>query len=177
VSDTESSYRRTAAESGLRLNQGCGATAKLLICTTWQHFDSLPLLAPAFKAITWKRETLLSMHERMGRGGHGLPKVSLGLAMPDHSKTYGRAIPETAIQLFQGCPVMAEKWIFNTWISTIFLPIIIKKWRIGFRLIILAKINCSRWIIRSELNDFKFWKQAQSDLHIKISFQFNIAWK
>jgi hypothetical protein len=39
---------------------------------------------------TWK-------HGCMASGGHGLPKVSPGPAMPYHSMTSEQAIPETAI--------------------------------------------------------------------------------
>jgi hypothetical protein len=35
---------------------------------------------------------------RMGRGGHGLPKVSLGLAMPYSSTSCGLATPKTALR-------------------------------------------------------------------------------
>jgi hypothetical protein len=35
-------------------------------------------------------------HGRTTRGGHGLPKVSLGPAMPDSSTPCERATPETA---------------------------------------------------------------------------------
>jgi hypothetical protein len=45
-----------------------------------------------------------SKHRRMARGGHGLPKVSLGPTMPDPSTTCGRAIPEKGLQLFQLWP-------------------------------------------------------------------------
>ena len=38
----------------------------------------------------------------MARGGHGLPKVSPGPAMPDPSTPCGRATPETALRPFQG---------------------------------------------------------------------------
>jgi hypothetical protein len=41
-------------------------------------------------------------HRRMARGGHGLPKVSPGPAMPYLSMPCGRATPKTALQLFQG---------------------------------------------------------------------------
>jgi hypothetical protein len=40
----------------------------------------------------------------MAWGGHGLLKVSPGLAMPDPSTPCGRAIPETALWPFQGWP-------------------------------------------------------------------------
>jgi hypothetical protein len=40
----------------------------------------------------------------MARGGHGLPKVSLGPAMPKPSMPYGRATPKMALQLFGGWP-------------------------------------------------------------------------
>ena len=38
----------------------------------------------------------------MTRGGHGLPKVLLGPAMPYPSTLYGFATPETAFRAFQG---------------------------------------------------------------------------
>jgi hypothetical protein len=37
-------------------------------------------------------------------GGHGLPKVSPGPAMPDPSTPFGWAIPETTLQPFLECP-------------------------------------------------------------------------
>jgi hypothetical protein len=40
----------------------------------------------------------------MARGGHGLPKVSLGPAMLDLSMPCGQATHETAIQIFQRWP-------------------------------------------------------------------------
>jgi hypothetical protein len=40
----------------------------------------------------------------MARGGHGLPKVSLGSAMPDPSTPCGWAIPETAVLYPLGHP-------------------------------------------------------------------------
>jgi hypothetical protein len=40
----------------------------------------------------------------MARGGQGLPKGSLGPAMPYSSTFCGRATPETVVQLFQGWP-------------------------------------------------------------------------
>jgi hypothetical protein len=43
-------------------------------------------------------------HGRKARGGHGLPKASLGLAMPYLSAPCGRTTPETALPLFQGRP-------------------------------------------------------------------------
>jgi hypothetical protein len=45
-----------------------------------------------------------SLHGRMARGGHGLPKVSPGLFMPYPSKHCGRATPETVLQPFQRLP-------------------------------------------------------------------------
>jgi hypothetical protein len=44
----------------------------------------------------------------MARGGQGLPKVSSGLAMPDHSMPCGRATLETALRLFQAWPANRE---------------------------------------------------------------------
>jgi hypothetical protein len=44
------------------------------------------------------------LHGCMARGGHGLPKVSLGPAIPYASTPFGRATPETTLQLFQGWP-------------------------------------------------------------------------
>jgi hypothetical protein len=43
-------------------------------------------------------------HKRMAWGGHGLPKVSCGPAMPNPSTPCGRATSETASWLFQGWP-------------------------------------------------------------------------
>jgi hypothetical protein len=48
--------------------------------------------------------TRCSVHGRIARGGHGLPKVSPRPPMPDLSTPSGRATPETALQLFQGWP-------------------------------------------------------------------------
>jgi hypothetical protein len=45
-----------------------------------------------------------SDHERIARGGHGLPKVSFGPAMPDASTLCRLATPETALRLSQGWP-------------------------------------------------------------------------
>jgi hypothetical protein len=42
------------------------------------------------------------VHKRMAWGGHGLPKTSLGPAMPYPSSPSGWATPETALQPFQG---------------------------------------------------------------------------
>jgi hypothetical protein len=39
---------------------------------------------------------------RMARGGHGLPKVLIGPAMPYPSTLCGFATPKTAFQAFQG---------------------------------------------------------------------------
>jgi hypothetical protein len=41
-------------------------------------------------------------HERMARGGHGLPKVLPGTALPDTSTPCGQATPETTLRLFLG---------------------------------------------------------------------------
>jgi hypothetical protein len=43
-----------------------------------------------------------SKHRRRARGGQGLPKVSLGLAMPYPSMPCRRATPVTALRPFQG---------------------------------------------------------------------------
>jgi hypothetical protein len=40
----------------------------------------------------------------MARGGHGLPKLSTGPAMPDRSTPCGQANPETDSQPFQQRP-------------------------------------------------------------------------
>jgi hypothetical protein len=40
----------------------------------------------------------------MTRGGHGLPKVSFGPAMPYPSTPCGRVTSEAALRLFQGWP-------------------------------------------------------------------------
>jgi hypothetical protein len=44
-------------------------------------------------------------HGRMARGNHGLPKVSLGLAIPDPYMLCGQATPETALRPFLGRPI------------------------------------------------------------------------
>jgi hypothetical protein len=44
------------------------------------------------------------IHGRMARGGHGLPKSSPGLVMPNPSTPCGRATPETASWPLQGWP-------------------------------------------------------------------------
>jgi hypothetical protein len=44
------------------------------------------------------------VHGRMAGGSHGLPKVSLGPAMPNPSTLCERATPETAIRSFWGWP-------------------------------------------------------------------------
>jgi hypothetical protein len=46
------------------------------------------------------------LHGRMARGSHGLPKVSLGPAMPYPSTPCGRTTPETALWPFQGWPTL-----------------------------------------------------------------------
>jgi hypothetical protein len=46
---------------------------------------------------------LVLPHGRMAWGGHELPKVSLGPAMPDPSTPCRRATPEAALWPFQGC--------------------------------------------------------------------------
>jgi hypothetical protein len=38
----------------------------------------------------------------MAKGGHGLPKVSAGLTLPNLSAPYWQAMPETALWPFQG---------------------------------------------------------------------------
>jgi hypothetical protein len=43
-------------------------------------------------------------HGRRSMGGHGLPKVSTGPAMPYPSPPCGRATPDTALRQFQGKP-------------------------------------------------------------------------
>jgi hypothetical protein len=47
-------------------------------------------------------ERFSGKHWRMGRGGHGFPKVLLGPTMPDPSMPCGRASPETALRPFWG---------------------------------------------------------------------------
>jgi hypothetical protein len=52
-----------------------------------------------------QRQTMNSIHHRhMARGGHELPKGSLGPFMPYPSKPCGRATLEMALQLFQEYP-------------------------------------------------------------------------
>jgi hypothetical protein len=53
---------------------------------------------PGFSVLS----TASNIHGRMARGGHGLPKVSPGTAMPYPSMPWGRATPETALRPFQG---------------------------------------------------------------------------
>jgi hypothetical protein len=48
------------------------------------------------------RSTHSQIHGRMARGGHGLPKASLGLAMLYPSMPCGWGTPELALQPFQG---------------------------------------------------------------------------
>jgi hypothetical protein len=43
-------------------------------------------------------------HRHIAWGGHGLPKVSPGPAIPDPFAPCGRATPKTALRLFRGCP-------------------------------------------------------------------------
>jgi hypothetical protein len=60
------------------------------------------------------------LHGRMGRGGHGLPKVLPGPAMPDPSTPCGRATPKTALWPFQGWPTckVGGLWQFPTLLDT-----------------------------------------------------------
>jgi hypothetical protein len=44
----------------------------------------------------------IGVHMHMARGGHGLPKVSPGPAMPYPSTPWGRATPEMNLRLFLG---------------------------------------------------------------------------
>jgi hypothetical protein len=55
----------------------------------------------------WQHETINHSFRsgRMARGGHGLPQVSPGSAMPNASTPCGRAIPETALRPSQGSPL------------------------------------------------------------------------
>jgi hypothetical protein len=46
----------------------------------------------------------------MGRGGHGLPKVSPGPAMPYPFTPCRRVTPETTLQPFQGWPARRGGW-------------------------------------------------------------------
>jgi hypothetical protein len=60
--------------------------------------------------------SLESSHGRMARGGHRLPKKSLGPAMPDPSMPRGQATPETALQpytRFRGAPPAAVFYPFG----------------------------------------------------------------
>jgi hypothetical protein len=43
------------------------------------------------------KECQVTVHERMARGGHGLPKVSHRPAMPNPSRSCGQATLESAI--------------------------------------------------------------------------------
>jgi hypothetical protein len=47
---------------------------------------------------------MTAMHGRMAKGGHGLPKVSPGSALPYPSMPREWATPETAYRPFQGSP-------------------------------------------------------------------------
>jgi hypothetical protein len=58
-------------------------------------------------------------HGRMARGGHGLPKVATGPAMPNSFMTWGRATIETALQPFQGWPAHRESGLQPS--STLFV--------------------------------------------------------
>jgi hypothetical protein len=57
-----------------------------------------------FEAAPREMDQRESEHGHMARGGYGLPKVSLRPVMPYRSTACGRAIPETALQPFQGWP-------------------------------------------------------------------------
>jgi hypothetical protein len=56
----------------------------------------------------------------MAMGGHGLPKVSPGPAMPDPSTPCRRASPETALRSFQGWPMTSPQgwWPSSTPLDT-----------------------------------------------------------
>jgi hypothetical protein len=54
-------------------------------------------------------------HGRMASGGHGLPKVSPGPAMPDSSMPCGRATSETALR--QGVGRAACARLLPLWTS------------------------------------------------------------
>jgi hypothetical protein len=62
-------------------------------------------------SLCWTLLTLLASrlcwnhhHGRMARGGHVLPKISIGPAMPNPFTSCGRATPKTASRPFQGWP-------------------------------------------------------------------------
>jgi hypothetical protein len=59
---------------------------------------------------------MYSWQGRMARGGQGLPKVSLGPAMPNPYTPCGWATPEMAIRPFWGWParMAGVLWIPNT---------------------------------------------------------------
>jgi hypothetical protein len=48
------------------------------------------------------REIIGQRHRRIARGGHEVPKVSLGPALPKPSSPCGQATPETALWPYQG---------------------------------------------------------------------------
>jgi hypothetical protein len=60
------------------------------------------------------------LHGRMARGGHGLPKVSPGPAMPYPSTPCRRTTYETALRLFQGWPAhrAGSLWPFSAPLDT-----------------------------------------------------------
>jgi hypothetical protein len=62
----------------------------------------------------------------MARGGHGLPKVLLGPAMPYPSTLCGWATPETAFQAFQRryARTVGSLWPYSIPLDTTFrLPV------------------------------------------------------
>jgi hypothetical protein len=76
--------------------------------TVWTRLDFLGLR----RAITdFDCLDTCPSHGRMARGGHGLPKVSLGPAMPNLSMPCGQATTEKALQPLQGWPAYKVSWL------------------------------------------------------------------
>jgi hypothetical protein len=68
------------------------------------EFDKLRQIAPNYANASRDFPIVTLGHRRMARGGHGLPKVSPGLTMPNPYTPCRRATPETALCPFQGWP-------------------------------------------------------------------------
>jgi hypothetical protein len=63
------------------------------------HFEAAAINSN-FQALAFLKK-LLEKHGRMARGGHGLPKVSLGPTMPNPFIPCRQVTPETALWSFQ----------------------------------------------------------------------------
>jgi hypothetical protein len=68
-------------------------------CLLVQLFSFRPCFCPLSTV-----HKVIRYHGRMEMDGHGLPKVSPGLALPYPSMPCGRTTPEVALRLFQGWP-------------------------------------------------------------------------